>query len=138
MRAADAAPDARIDGVIVAEMVSGGIETVMGVVSDPVFGPAVMFGLGGVFVEVLKDVTFRLAPFGMDEARRMIEEIQGRAMLDGVRGAPALAAGVDLRPATERNASGDVGEPPLPMSDEPESAGEACERDVVGESAMLA
>ena len=51
---------------------------------------------------------------------------------------PALAAGVDLRPATERNASGDVGEPPLPMSDEPESAGEACERDVVGESAMLA
>ena len=47
-----------------------------------------MFGLGGVFVEVLKDVTFRLAPFGMDEARRMIDEIQGRAMLDGVRGAP--------------------------------------------------
>ena len=87
-RAADAAPDARIDGVIVAEMVSDGVETVMGVVSDPVFGPAVMFGLGGVFVEVLKDVTFRLAPFGMDEARRMIDEIQGRAMLDGVRGAP--------------------------------------------------
>ena len=55
-----------------------------------------------------------------------------------VRRPPALAAGVDLRPATERNASGDVGEPPLPMSDEPESAGEACERDVVGESAMLA
>ena len=69
-------------------MVSDGVETIMGVVSDPVFGPAVMFGLGGVFVEVLKDVTFRLAPFGMDEARRMIDEIQGRAMLDGVRGAP--------------------------------------------------
>ena len=77
------------DGVIVAEMVSGGVETVMGVVCDPVFGPAVMFGLGGVFVEVLKDVTFRLAPFGVDEAYRMIDEIQGRAMLDGVRGAPA-------------------------------------------------
>ena len=69
-------------------MVSDGVETIMGVVSDPVFGPAVMFGLGGVFVEVLKDVTFRLAPFGMDEARRMIDEIHGRAMLDGVRGAP--------------------------------------------------
>ncbi len=87
-RAKQAKPDARIDGVIVAEMVSNGVETVMGVVCDPVFGPAVMFGLGGVFVEVLKDVTFRLAPFGVDEARRMIDEIQGRAMLDGVRGAP--------------------------------------------------
>jgi acyl-CoA synthetase (NDP forming) len=87
-RAKQAKPDARIDGVIVAEMVPNGVETVMGVVCDPVFGPAVMFGLGGVFVEVLKDVTFRLAPFGVDEARRMIDEIQGRAMLDGVRGAP--------------------------------------------------
>ena len=47
-----------------------------------------MFGLGGVFVEVLKDVSFRLAPFGIDEAHRMIDEIRGRAMLDGVRGAP--------------------------------------------------
>ena len=88
-RAKAAKPDARIDGVIVAEMAASGVETVMGVVSDPVFGPAVMFGLGGIFVEVLKDVTFRLAPFGVDEARRMIDEIQGRAMLDGVRGAPA-------------------------------------------------
>ncbi|WP_334127970.1 acetate--CoA ligase family protein [Sneathiella sp.] len=87
-RAREAAPGARIDGVIVAEMVKGGVETVIGVVCDPVFGPAVMFGLGGVFVEVLKDVTFRLAPFGVDEAHRMIDEIAGRAMLDGVRGAP--------------------------------------------------
>jgi len=58
------------------------------VVRDPVFGPVVMFGIGGVFVEVLKDVTFRVAPFGADEARRMIDGIRGRAMLDGVRGAP--------------------------------------------------
>lgn len=86
-RAKTAKPNAKIEGVIVAEMVPGGVETVMGVVCDPVFGPAVMFGLGGVFVEVLKDVTFRLAPFGIDEAHRMINEIQGRAMLDGVRGA---------------------------------------------------
>ena len=89
-RAADAAPSARVDGVIVAEMISGGVETVMGVVSDPVFGPTVMFGLGGVLVEVLKDVTFRLAPFGTDEAHRMIDEIQGRAILDGVRGAAPM------------------------------------------------
>ncbi|MDA1310392.1 MAG: acetate--CoA ligase family protein [Proteobacteria bacterium] len=87
-RARTAKPDARIDGVIVAEMIKGGVETVMGVVRDPVFGPVVMFGIGGVFVEVLKDVTFRIAPFGVDEAHRMIDQIRGRAMLDGVRGAP--------------------------------------------------
>ena len=87
-RATAAKPDARIDGVIVAEMITGGVETVLGVVRDPVFGPVVMFGLGGVFIEVLKDVSFRLAPFGVDEARRMIDEIRGRAILDGVRGAP--------------------------------------------------
>ncbi len=85
-RAADHAPDARVEGVLVSEMVAGGVETVMGVVSDPVFGPAVMFGLGGVFVEVLKDVTFRLAPFGVQEAHRMIDEIRSRVMLDGFRG----------------------------------------------------
>lgn len=87
-RAAAARPDAKIDGVIVAEMVSGGIECVVGVTNDPVFGPAVVFGLGGVLVEVLKDVTFRLAPFGVDEARRMIREIKGYAILEGVRGQP--------------------------------------------------
>ena len=85
-RARSAKPDAQIEGVIVAEMVTDGVETVMGVVRDPTFGPVVMFGLGGVFVEVLKDVTFRIAPFGIDEARRMIDEVRGRAILDGVRG----------------------------------------------------
>ena len=87
-RAEAHAPDARIDGVLVAPMVSGGVETILGVVRDPVFGPVVMFGLGGVFVEVLKDVTFRVAPFGIDEARRMIREVRGYPMLQGVRGAP--------------------------------------------------
>ncbi len=81
-------PGAAIDGVLVSGMVGGGVETVLGVVNDPVFGPAVMFGLGGVFVEVLGDVTFRLAPFGIDEARRMIAEIAGAKMLEGARGAP--------------------------------------------------
>ena len=87
-RAQEKRPDACIDGVMVAPMISGGVETIVGVVSDPVFGPVVMFGLGGVFVEVLKDVTFRLAPFDVAEAHRMIREIRGFAMLEGVRGAP--------------------------------------------------
>ncbi len=67
---------------------AGGVETILGVQRDPLFGPAVMFGLGGVFVEVLGDVVFRLAPFGLDEARRMIREIKGFKLLEGVRGAP--------------------------------------------------
>ena len=87
-RAREKRPDARVEGVMVAPMISGGVETIVGVVRDPVFGPVVMFGLGGVFVEVLKDVTFRLAPFDVDEAHRMIREIRGFAMLEGVRGAP--------------------------------------------------
>ena len=109
-RARTAKPDARLDEVIVAEMVTGGVEAVAGVVRDPVFGPAVMFGLGGVFVEVLKDVTFRLAPFGVDEARRMIDEIQGRAMFDGVRGAPPA----DLDALAETLARLSVSPPPTP------------------------
>ena len=80
-------PDARIEGVLVSPMITGGVETIVGVMRDPIFGPVVMFGLGGIFVEVLKDVTFRVAPFDVDEAHRMIREIRGYAMLEGVRGA---------------------------------------------------
>jgi len=87
-RAQTRAPGARLAGVLLAQQVKGGVETILGVSRDPVFGPMVMFGLGGVFVEVLKDVTFRRAPFGRDEARRMIREVKGYAMLQGVRGAP--------------------------------------------------
>ena len=76
-----------IEGIIVSEMVSNGVETVLGIVNDPVFGPTVMFGLGGVFVEVLEDVSFRVAPFDEKEASSMIDEIRGRAILNGVRGA---------------------------------------------------
>ena len=82
------APKAKIDGIIVAEMITGGLETVLGVTKAPVFGPTVLFGLGGVFVEVLKDVRFRVAPFVPKEAHRIIYEIRGRAVLDGARGAP--------------------------------------------------
>lgn len=86
-RAAQKAPHASIDGILVSPMIAGGVETIVGVARDPVFGPVVMFGLGGVFVEVLKDVTFRVAPFDIGEAHRMIREIRGYPMLEGVRGA---------------------------------------------------
>jgi acyl-CoA synthetase (NDP forming) len=82
-----AAPDARIDGVLVCEMVSGGTEMVVGVSHDPLFGPVVMAGLGGIFVEVLEDVTFRVPPFDRDEAQRMLRELAGFKVLEGVRGA---------------------------------------------------
>jgi acyl-CoA synthetase (NDP forming) len=82
------APRAQIDGVLISPMVTDGVETILGVQNDPVFGPVVMFGLGGIFVEVLRDVTFRVAPFGIEEARQMIGELRGAAMLEGARGQP--------------------------------------------------
>lgn len=84
-----AASPVTLDGVLVSEMVSGGLEVVVGASHDPIFGPTVMVGLGGVFVEVLGDVTFRVPPFGRDEAKRMLGELRGAAMFGGVRGAPA-------------------------------------------------
>jgi acetate---CoA ligase (ADP-forming) len=78
---------ARIDGVLVCETVSDGVETVVGVSQDPLFGPVVMVGLGGVFVEVLGDVTFRVPPFRRDEAESMLRELRGFPLLEGVRGA---------------------------------------------------
>jgi acyl-CoA synthetase (NDP forming) len=82
------APRAKIDGVLISPMVKGGVEMILGVQDDPVFGPVVMLGLGGIFVEVLRDVTFRIAPFGVEEARRMIRELRGAAILEGARGQP--------------------------------------------------
>jgi hypothetical protein len=67
-------------------MVAGGVETIIGVNRDPVLGPVVMFGMGGIFVEVFKDVAFRIAPFGADEAMAMIRSIKGFPLLDGARG----------------------------------------------------
>ncbi len=83
------APSARITGVIVQAMVRGEIEFVIGLKRDPVFGAIVMAGLGGVFIEVLNDVALRAAPVTETEAGRMLDELQGRALLDGVRGKPA-------------------------------------------------
>lgn len=83
-----AAPGARIDGYLVTPMVSGGVECLVGVHNDPVFGPVVMFGLGGVAVELYKDVVVRPVPVSLDEARAMIRGIRGFPLLDGFRGAP--------------------------------------------------
>ena len=88
-RAARGAPNARIEGVLVARQLRGGVECIMGIHNDPVFGPVAMFGLGGIFVEVLQDVVFRRCPFGEDEAERMICSIRAAALLQGARGRPA-------------------------------------------------
>jgi acyl-CoA synthetase (NDP forming) len=77
-----------MDGVIVAEVVPSGVETVLGVSQDDLFGPVVMFGLGGVFVEVLRDVTFRVPPFTKVDAERMLRGLMGSALLEGGRGRP--------------------------------------------------
>jgi acetate---CoA ligase (ADP-forming) len=89
-RVAAARPDAVVEGVLVARMVDDGVDAVVGVVKDPTFGPAVMVGLGGVLVEVLDDVAFRLAPFDVDEARRMIDELEGARLFQLFRGRPEL------------------------------------------------
>ncbi|GMU78273.1 MAG: hypothetical protein AMXMBFR46_10680 [Acidimicrobiia bacterium] len=84
--AKEAGPGAELDGILVCEQVRGGVEIVVGVSHDELFGPVVMVGLGGVLVEVLRDVTFRVPPFDADEARRMLRELAGAPLLDGVRG----------------------------------------------------
>jgi acetyltransferase len=77
---------ARIHGIAIQEMAPWGTEVILGSVNDPTFGPTMMFGLGGIFVEVLKDVTFRVAPVPTEQAARMLGEIRGAPILRGVRG----------------------------------------------------
>ncbi|MFF2846923.1 acetate--CoA ligase family protein [Streptomyces sp. NPDC058001] len=79
-----------LDGVLVCQMVERGVEMVVGVTHDPLFGPTVTVGLGGVLVEVLRDTAVRVPPFGEDQVRAMLGELRGRALLDGVRGGPAV------------------------------------------------
>jgi acetyl-CoA synthetase (ADP-forming) len=79
------APDAKINGVLLQHM-HPGREIIIGAKRDPQFGPVIMFGLGGVFVEVMKDVSFRLIPLELPEVREMIREIKGYPVLEGVRG----------------------------------------------------
>lgn len=84
--AAQHAPDARIDGVLLAPMTTGGTELILGTVTDPTFGPVVMVGLGGVFAEIFKDTALRLAPVTEDQALDMLRELKAFALLDGARG----------------------------------------------------
>lgn len=87
-RAAEKVPQARLDGVLVARQLQGGVECFMGIQRDPLFGPVALFGLGGIFVEVLQDVVFRRCPFEVDEAEAMIRSIRGAPLLFGARGRP--------------------------------------------------
>lgn len=84
------APNAAIEGVLVSEMVRGGFELIAGVVNDEVFGPVVVVGAGGIYTEILRDTSCRIAPFGEATAREMLDELNCRRILDGVRGGPAL------------------------------------------------
>lgn len=81
-------PRGAVEGFLVQEMVGGGVETIIGAVNDPQYGPAVMFGLGGEFVEVYQDVLFRIAPVSRNETLEMIQGIKGFPLLSGFRGKP--------------------------------------------------
>jgi len=81
-------PDAKIVGVLVQEMAPPSTEVIVGATKDPQFGPALMFGFGGIFVEVLKDVAFRIAPITRSEAQEMITEVKAYPILRGYRGQP--------------------------------------------------
>ena len=87
-RAGRYVPGARIWGCLVQQMVPGGREVLVGMSRDPQFGPLVAFGLGGIYVEALKDVAFRVAPFSRQEAEEMIREIRSYPLLEGIRGQP--------------------------------------------------
>jgi len=81
-------PNAKVLGVTVQEMAPPSTEVIVGAIRDPQFGPALMFGMGGIFVEVLKDVTFRIAPITEEDAKEMIAEIRAYPLLKGYRGMP--------------------------------------------------
>jgi acyl-CoA synthetase (NDP forming) len=83
-------PGARFDGVFVQAMASGGTELVVGITTDPHFGPLIMFGMGGIFVEIMKDVVFRVHPVSDADAREMVTGINGFPLLDGARGRPKV------------------------------------------------
>ncbi|MBA2780042.1 acetate--CoA ligase family protein [Billgrantia kenyensis] len=89
---------AEIEGVLVTPMAKKGVEVILGVIRDPIFGPVLMFGLGGIFVEILEDVAFRSIPLSRHDAEDMVEQIKARKILAGVRGEKAVdkSALVDL------------------------------------------
>jgi acyl-CoA synthetase (NDP forming) len=88
--ARQARPDARLDGALAARMVHGGVECIAGVHRDPVFGPVLMFGLGGIHVEILRDVALRVLPVTRDDALAMVQELRTFPILAGARGKPPV------------------------------------------------
>ena len=94
--AKSAAPNANIEGVSVQPMAKKGTEVIIGMTTDAQFGPVMMFGLGGIMVEVLKDVAFRIVPLEQRDAKQLVREIRGYPVLEGVRGqAPADVAALE-------------------------------------------
>jgi acyl-CoA synthetase (NDP forming) len=93
----EAVPKARIEGVLVNKQAPEGLEVIVGALHDATFGPTVMFGLGGIFTEVLKDVSFRVAPLESRDVEEMVREIKGYPLLSGARGQPAY----DVNAVTE-------------------------------------
>lgn len=89
-RARQHRPDAKIDGILVSPMAGHGVETILGTTTDPIFGPMVMFGLGGISVELFRDVAFASAPLNQKEATQLIDKVRGSALLKGWRGQPAM------------------------------------------------
>ncbi len=110
-RARAAAPGARIDGVLVAKQLEGGVECIMGIQRDPVFGPVALVGIGGIFVEILQDVALHRCPFGPEVAERMIRRLRAAPILLGARGKPpadvAALAGMLSRLSQWAVAAGD-------------------------------
>lgn len=90
-----AVPGAKVKGVSVQQMAKAGTEVIVGMTTDPQFGPVMMFGLGGIMVEVLKDVSFRLVPLTAKDAGQMIGDIKGKPVLDGARGSKADIAALE-------------------------------------------
>ena len=91
--AAEHAPGAAVDGVLVSPMTSGGVELILGTTTDPSFGPAIMVGLGGVFAEIFQDTALRMAPVTAAEAHAMLRELKAFPLLDGARGRPRADTG---------------------------------------------
>jgi acetate---CoA ligase (ADP-forming) len=86
---ARAAPQAQAEGVLVSPMIKDGVEIILAAKNDAIFGPVTMVGIGGIFVEILKDVVLRVGAVEADEARQMLKELKGYALLTGTRGRPA-------------------------------------------------
>jgi acetate---CoA ligase (ADP-forming) len=85
-----AAPQAMLEGILIAQQMQGGVECILGIQQDPVFGPVAVFGLGGIFVEVMQDVVLRRCPFSPETARHLILSIRGAPLLLGARGRPIM------------------------------------------------